>query len=196
MHTQPAYQGDSPYAPPSARVEEVFDGGEQELASRWSRLGAWLINGLLLSVPAFVVGMVAGAGAVATTQGGGGLVGFVFFIIGALAIYYLGLLLINLLWLSRYGQSVGKRWLKIRIVRRNGAPAGLARLVFLRYLSIYIGAMILGLLGFLASAADPGASFQFLGNLLFLIDILLIFGAARLCLHDRIADTKVVKVVA
>jgi uncharacterized RDD family membrane protein YckC len=74
-----------------------------------------------------------------------------------------------------HGQSLGKRMLGIKVVRTDGAPIGLGRLLLLRnLLPIVIG---------MATC-----------NLFSLIDQLFIFGEDRLCLHDRIADTKVVQV--
>lgn len=86
----------------------------------------------------------------------------------------------NLAWLAMHAQTIGKRFVGIRIVRSDGSPAGLLRLVLLR------GALIgvLGnLLGRLLAIASPA---------LWLADVLFIFGPNRQTLHDRIADTIVV----
>jgi uncharacterized RDD family membrane protein YckC len=87
-----------------------------------------------------------------------------------------GLAVWNCIWLQRYGQTVGKRVLHIRIVRSNGERASLGRIFGLRYLPM----ILLG--------AIPK-----LGVLITLADYLLIFRESRKCLHDQIADTIVVK---
>jgi uncharacterized RDD family membrane protein YckC len=82
----------------------------------------------------------------------------------------------NCVWLARYGQTVGKRALHIRIIRGNGGRASLGRIFLLRYLPV----TLLGIV-------------PLLGPLLTLTDILLIFRDSRKCLHDQLADTIVVK---
>jgi uncharacterized RDD family membrane protein YckC len=77
--------------------------------------------------------------------------------------------------LYRYGQTIGKRALGIRIVRRDGRRASLARLLLLRMVVPGAVAMI-----------------PLVGALIVLVDVLFIFGDARRCLHDLLADTIVV----
>lgn len=80
------------------------------------------------------------------------------------------------IWLlSTRGQSLGKMWLKIRIVRIDGTPVGFVHAVLLR-------SGVMQLLG-----AIPGV-----GGLIALVDPLLIFREDRRCLHDLIAGTTVV----
>jgi uncharacterized RDD family membrane protein YckC len=74
------------------------------------------------------------------------------------------------------GQTIGKRMLGIKIVRKNGMRASLARIFFLRYLL----SSAFGWLGYI------GLIYQ-------LVDPLLIFQDSRQCLHDRIADTIVIR---
>ena len=89
----------------------------------------------------------------------------------------IGLAVWNGVWLHRYGQTIGKRAVRIRIVRSNGERASLGRIFGLRYLPM----TLLGAL-------------PFLGLLISLTDSLLIFRDSRQCLHDQIADTTVIKV--
>lgn len=77
--------------------------------------------------------------------------------------------------LVREGQTWGKRFRGLRIVRPDGSRASAGRVLGLRY----------GV-GFLISSI-PG-----LGPLWGLVDSLCIFRASRRCLHDNIADTIVV----
>ena len=72
---------------------------------------------------------------------------------------------------------LGKRLLGIRIVRGDGSRATLGRLVVRRYLPVYL-VQALPTIGI-------GAS---------LLDQVFVFRASRRCLHDDIADTKVIKV--
>ncbi len=148
----------NPYAPPLAEVGEVVDPLDQIAARRISRFAAALIDGLTLGVPLTLPVLISHDAAA---------------IFVALA--WIGVALFDLLLLARYGQTIGKRALRIRIVRNDGTQAGLTRLVLLR-----IGVM--GLIGLV----------PIVGTLVQLADPLVIFGQQRRCLHDFIADTKVV----
>jgi uncharacterized RDD family membrane protein YckC len=100
--------------------------------------------------------------------------------------YYLGLGLIFLFslvlacyqWylISTTGQSLGKRWLKIRIVRLDGSLPGFVYGVVLRV-------WVIGALGYI----------PYIGSCVGLIDALAIFGEEKRCIHDRIAGTMVVQ---
>ena len=70
------------------------------------------------------------------------------------------------------GQSIGKKLLGIKVVRTDGSPASLGRLIWLRN-------VVNGLIGIIP--------------LYGIIDALFIFGESRQCLHDKIADTIVIK---
>jgi uncharacterized RDD family membrane protein YckC len=70
------------------------------------------------------------------------------------------------------GQTIAKKWLKIKVVRSDGSPASLGRIFWLRN-------FVNGLLGIIPMYG--------------LIEVLFIFGEARQCLHDKLADTIVVK---
>lgn len=73
------------------------------------------------------------------------------------------------------GQSLGKRFVRIRITRANGASVGFVHGVLLRWWLVLV-------LGCIPSV----------GGLLRLVDTLAIFSSPRRCLHDRLADTIVV----
>ena len=74
-----------------------------------------------------------------------------------------------------YGQTFGKRMMDIRVVRVDGSRVTFARFVFLRWLPLAIVGCI-----------------PFIGGIVGLIDPLLIFRESSRCLHDDIADTRVV----
>jgi uncharacterized RDD family membrane protein YckC len=166
------------FRPPAAILADAPP-AQLELASRWARLGATCLDGLTVGAVVVVAGiggallmpMLAGrhrdervATAIAVVAGCG-----VFLALLALVVW-------NCVWLKRYGQTVGKRALRIRIVRTSGEPATLGRIFLLRFLPVT-------LLG----------AIPFLGHLLTLADLLLIFRDSRKCLHDQFADTIVVK---
>ena len=78
--------------------------------------------------------------------------------------------------MHKNGQTIGKKLLSIKVVRSDGSRASLARIFWLRNIV----------------NAIPGA-IPLLGNLYVLADHLFIFGEKRQCLHDKIADTIVVR---
>lgn len=80
--------------------------------------------------------------------------------------------------LTQTGQSLGKRWTRIKVVRTNGQPADFVHVVLLR---VWVMGMVQGLAG--------GC-----GSILGLVDVLFIFREDRRCIHDHLADTKVVVV--
>lgn len=80
---------------------------------------------------------------------------------------------------ARSGQSLGKRWLGLRIVRTNGEGAGFVHGVVMR-------SWLLNLIGLV----------PILGVLVTLADVLMIFWRDALCVHDVIADTRVVDIRA
>ena len=73
--------------------------------------------------------------------------------------------------MKRNGQSIAKKLLSIKVVRSDGSPVSLGRLFWLRNVVNLLG--IIPLYG--------------------LIELLFIFGESRQCLHDKLADTIVVK---
>ncbi|MCK9688274.1 RDD family protein [Scleromatobacter humisilvae] len=75
----------------------------------------------------------------------------------------------------RYGQTFGKRMMNIRVVRVDGGRVTFGRFVFLRWLPLAVVGMI-----------------PFIGGIVALVDPLLIFRESSRCLHDDIADTRVV----
>lgn len=158
----------NPYRAPEAHVEDAEDTGE--LAGRGTRLGAVLLDGLIL-------GGLGIAAAIAIPAAGPDHSGSGFVVaMGLISIGVLVLLIVNLILLHRNGQTIGKKLLGIKIIRTDGDRAGLGRIFFLRFL-------VPGLIG-----AIPIA-----GPVFSLVDPLFIFRESRKCLHDSIADTVVVR---
>jgi uncharacterized RDD family membrane protein YckC len=79
---------------------------------------------------------------------------------------------LTILFVSRNGQSIAKKMLGIKVVRSDGSPASLGRIFWLRNVVNTVLAFV-----------------PFYG----VVDALLIFGEARQCVHDKIADTIVIK---
>ncbi len=162
-----------PYAPPSAAVAApVYSVGEQApLAGRGSRFAAQLLNGLT-TIPGSIFFVIVFFSPV-TEQADIDGVSIACIVVGI--IYFIALLVINLILIARQGQSLGKKWVKIRVVRTDGSPASLGRQIGLRYIV----------------NAIPG-QVPLVGIVYVLVDILFIFRDDRRCIHDLIADTKVV----
>lgn len=156
------------YAPPRAAVRDIArPSAEDELADRGTRLAAALLEGLvfaamvylpllLLLIPAGMSdsGMFAGLSVV------GALVGFVVW--AWLTIKYI----------NENGQSIAKKMMHIKVVRSDGSPVSLGRILLMRNLLNSVISII---------------------PLYGLIEVLFIFSESRQCLHDKLADTLVVK---
>jgi uncharacterized RDD family membrane protein YckC len=84
--------------------------------------------------------------------------------------------LVNTYWLMKYGQTVGKRYLGIRIAdsRTEEVPA---------FWRLLLRLMIQSLPGF----------FGVFGRIFGILDILFVFRKDRRCIHDLLARTHVVK---
>ncbi len=165
-------EDNNPYRAPEAVVADVAMAGELPLASLGDRFLGALVDGLImlaLVLPIMFMGGYFQAAMSGEMPGIGTqllytLIGFVVFC--AVQAYPL----------SQTGQTWGKRVMKTRIVDLAGAKPSLATLLAKRYLPVQ------------AAAAVP-----FVGNVLVLVDTLLIFRADRRCGHDLIAGTRVIK---
>jgi uncharacterized RDD family membrane protein YckC len=148
-----------------------------ELAGRLSRLLAWFLDGVIATLMVYVPGLIVAAatGALGQLDRPETELDFNVFAL-PLFVCFMGFIAwawITTLLVARYGQTMAKRVLEIRVVRSDGSQASLGRIFWLRNV---IGVVLLG-------AIPP----------YFLIDSLLIFGERRQCIHDLIADTIVVK---
>lgn len=170
------------YAPPQSAVADVVPDDDIK-ASRGSRLGASIIDTLIILVPMIpaymhAIPLIVRAGPAVQRN--------TFAIWGVIAStggwFYLGLLwavcilVINGMLAYRNGQSVAKKWLGIKDVRSDGSRASFARIFWLRNVLNMCFSFI-----------------PLVGGLYGLIDALFIFGPAKRCIHDYIADTIVVR---
>jgi uncharacterized RDD family membrane protein YckC len=146
----------------------------QELAGRLVRLLASILDGiiagLMIYAPAAIV--MAATGRLFDQPGdeldpGLLTVPIALCVIGAIAWAWITILLV-----ARYGQTMGKRLLEIRVVRSDGSQASLGRVFWLRNVVNWLLSVI---------------------PLYGIVDLLFIFGQRRQCIHDLIADTIVVK---
>jgi uncharacterized RDD family membrane protein YckC len=188
--------GMNPYLPPSAALEpEVLtEAADAPLANLWQRYGGALVDAIAnFGVPQIIlyVGVTRGE---AISVWAGGIVerylrqGPWGYAAGAVA---LAVVVVQWFLIASRGQSLGKMLARTRIVRRNGAPLGFLHGVVLRNWFLSVPFLVMPLLKFSGDAVLS----KLLGGIA-LVDVLLIFGASRRCLHDQIAGTKVIQVPA
>ncbi len=173
----------NPYAPPAASVGDVALKTESEPAGRGVRLGAYLLDALIAILLIYGPFMLLGGGtaiieamrnpsqdpsaALAPYMGVAGMGAVVGFLVW---------LVLTLKFVLANRQTIGKKILGIKVVRSDSSQVGIGRLFWLRN-------FVPGLI-----AAVPFVGFVFV-----LVDALMIFGESRQCLHDRIADTIVIR---
>jgi uncharacterized RDD family membrane protein YckC len=166
----------NPYAPPRAAVQDVADPDAlNEHAGRGRRLAAAILDGFILTLMVYIplgIGVALNGHPLITSPGHfntGALIGAGGFLplIGLVAWCWL-----TIAFVVSNGQSIAKRMLGIKVVRKDGSKASFARIFLLRNCVNLILAFL---------------------PLYGLVDLLLIFGEARQCVHDKIADTIVIK---
>ncbi|CAN91552.1 putative membrane protein [Sorangium cellulosum So ce56] len=171
----------NPYAAPTtddARSYGEDEPGEHVLAERGTRLGARILDNLLLVGSVLPVllffGVTDELGKLARDEealylrlGIGALLGPV-----QLVIYQWYLI-------ATRGQTLGKKWTKIKIIKADGSRVDFMSGVVVRNWLIALPGLI------------PAVG-QLLNGIVNLVDGLMIFSDDRRCLHDRIAGTKVV----
>ena len=82
----------------------------------------------------------------------------------------------TLRYMIRGSQSIAKKLLDIKVVRSDGSRASVSRIIWLRNSVIWLLSLV-----------------PLLGAVVALLDVLFIFGESRQCMHDKIADTIVIK---
>lgn len=160
------------YSTPQSQLVDQIDDSEKPLASRWARLGASLIDSIIIMVILLPVMYLTGGfdGIMEGRQPG-----FVYSlgmgVLGAVVFF-----VINYRSLITNGQTVGKKVLEIKIVDLNGNVPVFQPQLLTRYAVYFL----------------PG-QIPFVGQLFNLINILFIFTKEKRCIHDLIAKTKVVQ---
>jgi len=154
----------NPFAAPTTGNAAFASGQEAGvLAGRGTRLAASIIDTVLLWIPLFLILFLADISMTKQTATQGLVIG-----LGGFALW----LALNGYLLHTAGQTLGKKFLKIRIVRRDGRAT--TDIIVKRMLPIWAISLI------------P------FGGVINLINALCIFRKDRRCLHDLIADTKVI----
>lgn len=169
----------NPYAPPQAIVEDIVQPpGEMVLAERLTRLGAAILDNLIVFVAVYapLLLVIFGDSYPDSTSDDEGMSPPV---IAGAAGALLGLVVwswFTLRYLIRGSQSIAKKLLDIKVVRSDGSRASVGRIIWLRNGVIWLLSL-----------------FPWLGAVVALLDVLFIFSESRQCLHDKIADTIVIK---
>jgi len=162
----------NPYDTPDSDVE-VQNSEINNLASRWSRLFAALIDALIgavVSAPLMIhynIFEIAMAGEEIGSE-------------LTLFLTLLGIVVFMLLHgylLKTKGQTIGKLALGIKIVMLDGQLPNFRNLITKRYVPIWVLQLIPAI------------------NILALVDVLFIFRSDKRCVHDLIAGTKVVRII-
>lgn len=177
MNEAPA-NADNPYRPPTAAVAEAGTVGPAP-AGRGERLGAALLDGLIFGLMVYTPFLVAGSSAIFTAiLTRQPLVWVAGMVIGAAVAgaMFLVWAVLTIIFVNRNGQTIAKKIIGIKVVRTDGSKAGFARIFWLRNVVNTMITMI-----------------PILGGLYAIVDLLFIFGEARRCVHDMIADTIVVR---
>jgi len=160
----------NPYAPPQAVVRDIVDPEAEVMpADRGTRLGAALLDGIVFSALVYVPALVGALTTPRQSFGANPTLSALTIVLGLIGFCVWSFFTIR--YVNANGQSIAKKMLGIRVIRTNGSPASLGRIFWLRN-------VVNGVISFIP--------------LYGLVDVLFIFTESRRCLHDRIADTKVV----
>ncbi|HEY5673655.1 MAG TPA: RDD family protein [Malonomonas sp.] len=134
-------------------------------AGFWMRVVATLLDGLVVFVLQFVLGSLLAVAGFATGNGGSGEIGSLVMLFS----YVLGFAY-YIFFTGYCGQTPGKMALRIKVIRRDGSDIGYGRAAFREVLCKTISGLLLGI-GYLMVAFDE----------------------QKQGLHDRMADTYVIK---
>ena len=161
----------NPYAPPQAIVADIAEPLDRlMLADRGTRLGAAILDGIIFAGMVYlplVLTLLAGGAAGPEGDEAMAMIGFGLAGIGLVAWIWL-----TVRYVLQNGQSIAKKMTRIKVVRRDGSPVNLGRIFWMRNVANTILSII---------------------PLYGLIEILFIFSESRQCIHDKLADTIVVK---
>jgi len=161
----------NPYQTPKSNLTRSSESAIV-LAGRGQRFLAAMVDGIIALVVMIPVMMVLGVFSYSMK----GLQPPFFLMLSATSIGFVVFVAIHATLLSRYGQTIGKKALGIRIADMEGNKPPLGTILFKRYLPV----SFIGLI-------------PIVGQFLPLIDALFIFRGDRRCLHDLIAGTQVLR---
>ena len=177
----PGYGGPVPpggWQQPIARPESGWAG--QPLASWGIRLGAYIIDGLILLIPVAVLAVVIFGGTVDADSSTGAWIGasilYALLVAGVVMLYAPVLMIRDG---ERNGQTLGKQVVGIRVVRDSGEPFGfwwaVLREVVLKQLAVNIASSIIPIIPWFLTYFWP------------------LWDAENRTLYDMVASTHVVK---
>lgn len=167
---------DNIYSPPNADLVDASEatdatGPDEDSASRWARLWAYLIDSIILILPYVAVFYLTDYWEIVSNTD--------ISIAGQLLVLLLGFaqyLILNGYLLHKRGQSIGKWALGIKIVSiKTNKIIPLWKVFFFRYLPPVMVAML-----------------PLIGIVLALVNDLFIFRKDKRCIHDHLAGTRVV----
>jgi uncharacterized RDD family membrane protein YckC len=177
MNEPNAARGADPYAAPKAAAwapEALGSDRTYVKSSVWVRLGARVLDsvfGGLVALPFYALFLINVARRKDSADPGSIFQGEVLVGLAISVVLGLSLLALQIYLLHTHGQTLGKKLVKIKIVRSDGSRASFGRILGLRIVVNFLLSIV-----------------PFYG----LVDILFIFGEQRRCVHDLIADTIVV----
>ena len=153
--------------------------GTYQLGSWWARVGAAIIDGLIVSIPAMIVLLALGVGAAGSDSDGGTAALIGGFFVTLLVFLVVGLLYAPLMMSRTNGQTVGRMATGIRVIRASGEPMtfGFAALREIAVKGLLVGTV---------------SSFTF--GIGYLIDVLWpLWDDENRALHDMVVNTRTVK---
>ncbi len=150
---------------------------EVEAATRISRLGAVLVDGLVGFAP---LGAILLLLPLLLLKGG---TSTLLILLAVAALVAVAVLITQIVLVARRGQTIGKKVLGIRMITSAGDIPSVWRVFFLRWLPFVV----------VAAVVEYMVKVRGVGNLVYVVDALLIFQPNRRCLHDLLADTHVIK---
>ena len=162
---------DNLYTTPESELENNQGAPDAVLASRWSRLGASIIDGLIMALAIVPITLLIGG--LGALSGEEPLSFGVNIILGLLSIVvFVG---INYKLLVSKGQTIGKKLVNIKIVDMNGEKPDFNDHLVKRYAVYFLPSQV-----------------PIIGGLFQLVNILFIFRGDKRCIHDLAGNTQVV----
>ena len=158
------------YTPPQADLDVPLGEAPDELATRKERFAAAMIDGIIaMTVASPLMYYFWKAGAYSSSE-----IPFDVMLISHVFGVTTSLILNGYFW-HKFGQSIGKKMIGIRIVDLQGNKPPLWKIFIVRF-------------WLFSTPSLAGTPWNYLG----VIDVLAIFTKNRRCVHDYVAGTKVV----
>ena len=162
------------YSPPETNPQSEIEATAEhlELASRGARLGASLIDSVIMMLFILPIIYFTGGFSPSAIESNQSIATQITLGLVSIAIFFM----LNFKLLKSNGQTIGKKLLGTKIVDMEGNLPTFKDHLWKRYL-VYLGASMVPVVG----------------NLFSLVNSLFIFGKAKRCVHDYAGNTQVVK---